>query len=197
MIRVNEKIISDWQELERVATDLMGSAGTMIYRGQKDARWGLTTSLHRAFDDFGISASEAENTELGLFCRVRRQAHHYERDLTPTGERVVEWLSLMQHHGAPTRLQDWTYSFYVALYFALESASGASAVWVMRRDLLLSGAASQIQDPFAKDLVRFGYRDDLKNFTNTFANKTPLSIVCPINPYKLNERITLQCFGSA
>jgi hypothetical protein len=37
----------------------------------------------------------------------------------------------MQHHGAPTRLLDFTYSIYVAAYFALESADADAAVWAV------------------------------------------------------------------
>src|SRR5436309_276549 len=36
--------------------------------------------------------------------------------------RALEWLALMQHYGAPTRLLDFSYSFWIALFFAFEAA---------------------------------------------------------------------------
>ena len=42
----------------------------------------------------------------------------------------------MQHYGAPTRLLDWSYSPFVATYFAIESSTGASAVWAINGDWL-------------------------------------------------------------
>ncbi len=43
----------------------------------------------------------------------------------------LEWLSIMQHFGAPTRLLDFTYSIYIALYFAIEHMNQEeySAIW--------------------------------------------------------------------
>jgi hypothetical protein len=67
-----------------------------------------------------------------------RQCHHYTLH-TPEADNVMEWLALMRHYGAPTRLLDCTYSFFAAVYFALEDfeledAEGECAVWALNSD---------------------------------------------------------------
>jgi hypothetical protein len=96
-----------------------------LFRGQADAEWLLTPKLLRALPSGTrlIRALELEHLALEEF---KSQAHlHYDAASLPTSEfgarQFVEWWSLMQHHGAPTRLLDWTASLYVAAYFAVES----------------------------------------------------------------------------
>lgn len=49
----------------------------------------------------------------------------------PPEDDVVQWLSIMQHHGAPTRIIDFTWSPFVAAYFALTQSVKESAVWAV------------------------------------------------------------------
>jgi hypothetical protein len=59
------------------------------------------------------------------------KARHFLQGKEPQSE--IEWLLLMQHHGAPTRILDWTESPLVALYFAVLQFENelAGAVWAL------------------------------------------------------------------
>jgi len=63
-----------------------------------------------------------------------RKSHLHVVD-PPQGDEL-EWIALMQHHGAPTRLLDFTWSPFVAAFFALERATRDCAVWAVNLPLL-------------------------------------------------------------
>jgi hypothetical protein len=50
----------------------------------------------------------------------------------PPDDKKLEWLAIMQHYGAPTRLLDVTLSPHIAAFFALESGVGDSSIFVIR-----------------------------------------------------------------
>jgi hypothetical protein len=62
---------------------------------------------------------------------------HHLREHLPSFKReygaMFDWLSLMQHHNAPTRLLDWTENVLFALYFAVHDrhADCDGAIWVL------------------------------------------------------------------
>jgi FRG domain len=60
----------------------------------------------------------AINREHWMLYEFKKRYHLYSSVL-PAPSDNVEWLALMQHHGAPTRLLDFTDSFYVAVHFAI------------------------------------------------------------------------------
>ena len=170
-----------------------------LFRGMQDASWELKSSLERAVERVNkegrYSADEITKLEGGLLRRFKRQVHHYVSDI-PKDDMWMEWQALMQHFGAPTRLLDWTYSFFVAAFFAIENMNPGQtcsiwafdSIWWYRRaeELLFKDnekTRRQIKgDPNTKE------PETVK--TILLDNQTPL--VFPINSDRLNERLAIQ-----
>ncbi len=69
--------------------------------------------------------------ELSLIEAFKRGAPALQANI-PEQEDHIAWLFLMQHHGVPTRLLDWTRSALVALYFVVvDNASEGGELWAM------------------------------------------------------------------
>src|SRR5262249_48890851 len=103
------------------------------FRGQGSEAWTLCSSLERVVvGRFGRRRAVLDECEVRLTRRFQRQAHRFLH-VPPRYNDRLEWLATMQHHGAPTRLLDWTYSFYVAALFALESCNldDRCAIWAL------------------------------------------------------------------
>jgi len=100
------------------------------FRGQRDATWPLSSSLSRRFADVQVHKDAWVSQEERALRIFKRKAHLF-LDHIPQEDDSFEWLALMQHHGAPTRLLDLTWSPYVAAFFALEDATSDAAVWAL------------------------------------------------------------------
>lgn len=100
------------------------------FRGQADAMWPLACSLHRHLLAFGVDPRAWRAQEERILRIFRRKAPNYLERL-PAADDHFQWLALMEHHGAPTRLLDLTWSPWVAAFFALEPATGDAAVWAI------------------------------------------------------------------
>jgi hypothetical protein len=100
------------------------------FRGQNDHSWPLQPSL-----EWDLADNIRREAEQHLFSAFRKRAHHFAA--VHMEEDYLGWLALMRHHGAPSRLLDWTLSPYVAAYFALyegfkkQSVDLHCAVWAI------------------------------------------------------------------
>ena len=118
--------VSSWEEFIKLSSALDGWA----FRGQKDARWPLLSSLSRYLDAFIADKSTWRVREERAIRIFRRKAHNYFPDASVLAN-DLRCLALMQHHGAPTRLLDFTKSPFVAAFFAFENAVTDVAVYAL------------------------------------------------------------------
>ena len=145
-----------------------------IYRGHSQGHYRLETSIRRAFQILKIREAWRSGREREMIESFRSRAHLYLSHL-PSARDDLEWLSVMQHYGAPTRLLDWTYSPFVAAFFAFQQMSRECVVYEINLPELHNANASQLTGDW-----REGILDKVRNF------------VVPFLPNYQNERLILQ-----
>lgn len=100
---------STFKDLEEFAATHKG----WLFRGHRCPAWTLETSLERTSKRCGIPKADYERA---VWKEYRRHAHTYTTRV-PADSDTLEWLAFMQHYGAPTRHLDFSYSFWIALFF--------------------------------------------------------------------------------
>ena len=187
-IAVEVRVLS-WEQARRISRTLVGWA----FRGQSNARHGLASSIERAAKRVSVELKWIRASEDYVLEEFQRRAHHYMTDLPPRSA-TLEWLALLQHHGAPTRLLDFTESFYIAAFFACEFANGDAAIWAINapalRVALARKAGIDTDDP-AVATALFETRA-VEFCEQAFRSESPDALAVPVRPWTLNQRISLQ-----
>src|SRR4051795_7115501 len=130
--------IESWQQFREVVAG--SNYRSWAFRGHSDASWPLLSTLSRYFMSFKIHKDVWPQQEQRILRIFRRKAHLLINHI-PDEDDSLQWLALMQHHGAPTRLLDFTWSPYVAAFFALERTLGDGVVWALNPARIDSGRA--------------------------------------------------------
>jgi hypothetical protein len=193
---------------------LLSSGGDdALYRGHRLFDWELRASLERALlgyaeqhderryglmmsmgADPGIQAW-ARGVELEMMQRFRQRAMHFGIPGLPEAWDILGWWELMQHHGSPTRLMDWTTSPFVAIWFALDGhqdGDGDMAMWIYDR----ANAAVNLQPQLTRLRACEDYEllDDrqVQNRLVKFVIEDVRDVLVPVRPRQFARAVAQQ-----
>lgn len=132
--------LESWRDFtDLLESDFFNRHGVqLVFRGHRRYDWSLMPTLGRLTTN-GIVTEQLAQAQLDRFKRAVRGRLN---DAAMVDEDYELW-SVGQHHGLMTPLLDWTYSPYVALFFAFhkddgkeEAANPYRAVYVLNKSFL-------------------------------------------------------------
>ena len=132
-----------------------------VFRGVGNAEFRLQPSVERHKVH---TALEWPALEFELSEDFKSRVNLY---LSPPQEGELGWLALMQHYGVPTRLLDFTYSPFVALYFAAkpfelclnQETPAFARVWALDSNAIHEGSLRSIESARKAELKRSGRKN--------------------------------------
>jgi FRG domain len=180
--------VDSWEDAVVLGKGLAGH----VFRGQSDAKRLLSTTIERAARRYGFPGSALRNREIVLLNNFQRRAHQYVDDPPRLDDRL-EWLALMQHHGAPTRLLDFSHSFYVATFFAMESAEQDAAIWALSTEFTMGHTSNLLSETQTMLDLEEESRAVLQAHLSGHQTSTCVMLV---EPHRMNARLAVQqgCF---
>lgn len=174
-----------------------------VFRGQSNSVWSLETSIERTLVNqsklgFGLMFGY-ETEEKWMLHEFKKKYPLYSKVL-PKQTDNFEWLAIMQHYGAPTRLLDFTESLFIATYFSVIESTTDSAIWCVNRYQLRDSLHSIFNLNYEHGVQ---LKDEINDIHIELANKfiaSPFKInneswqnsVIPLEPNIYTERLSKQ-----
>ncbi len=182
-----------WDDMRHLITEMPGK---WVFRGQSDGNWGLSSSLERALDQINDENRReiVERKEQILLREFMRRAHHYIPS-PPSSTESLEWLALIQHYGGATRVLDFSHSFYVGAFFAVEEnkpEQESAAIWAISVTGLDNAINRKIDDKY-KRLIKENSNQEYINLSQRLlTGGTDNNLVFRVEPERMNERLAVQ-----
>ena len=184
--------VTGWKQLQRAIPMFLTD---WLYRGQSD-NWPLANSLERACRESDISRDKFIIIDKQLIRMFRRRYDGPDRQYVLQDS--LYSMSLMQHHGAPTRLLDITNSPYVACFVALQSKPqehGLPVVWCFNRHWFNERIREFTREVFqnTSDAANEKEVEESENRFNRYYKKVPPNrFVGMVNSFLLHPRIKIR-----
>jgi hypothetical protein len=196
---VNEDGRMEFRELSEFIRSL-DDGNQWIYRAV--GKWeGRNIAIKSSFDNawesvHGLGKSKNRGLyESWMLMDFKREAHHYLTDL-PKPNDFLEWMALARHYEMPSRLLDFSYSFFVASYFALSERKKCEDGCVLAANL------NWFKNKIAENLMRKWYGRSRNKFKQASFHDPKVfrkytfnyngRCVVPVNPMNRNIRLARQ-----
>lgn len=193
---IGYKIHSDsWIDTVSVF-NAISKKGLWVFRGVRNFEWSLKTYFEREAEKHELDSYYRNTCESNIITAFQRQSKQYLQNL-PANDEYIDWLALIQHYGGPTRLLDFTYSFYVAVFCALRNADSKAAVWAINTNSLIrvdDGIASQIPEIGYKEIIQkyVSLANNVLNEGQKFNESERKQTVYPVEPFFQEQRLAIQ-----
>lgn len=193
--------IEHWNDIFRLNQRFMSN---FVFRGQGNAEWGLKTSLARMVEGHHpnyIDKIMPASYEQRMVEEFQWKYPSYEKNRIPLPDESIEWLSLMQHYGSPTRMLDFSYSMYVAMFMAIDgSFFQKSAIWAINKHVLSEKVFAKFRAEkntnvaSGADLDSYTYNEATNAINNRLVifKEKPELFLYATRPHLSNERINRQ-----
>ncbi len=193
--------IEHWNDIFRLNQRFMSN---FVFRGQGNADWGLETSLVRMVERHHpnyVDKTMPAIYEQRMMDEFQWKYPIYDKSHIPGPDESIEWLSLMQHYGSPTRMLDFSYSMYVAMFMAIDgSFFEKSAIWALNKNVLSEKVFAKFRAErntnivATADLDRYTYNEATTAINRRFVifKEKPELLLYATRPHLSNERINRQ-----
>lgn len=165
-MRYKDRTVRTVGQLVQALKAQTAAGRTIWFRGHATASWKLVPGLARN-----------KNHLVAEGAILKRFMQDATPHLTKPVQEEWEWMFLMQHYRAATRLLDWTESPLAALYFAVEDVKrdrSDALVWCL--DPLKLNAQANLVFPFAAEIPAFGKDSVLDSYLPSRVADNPASL---------------------